>query len=143
MATAVMGNHAVPLGEEEQHLIVPVVPRERPAVVEHDGLPAAPILVEQLGAVTQCEVSRPLLLAACARGGRCLGSARLARQHGDGNRQGRGGYACAHQGAAGGSFGLVGHGESSRQGTARAANGDRSNPGIDSTLRSFRMPDCR
>ncbi|MNO87539.1 hypothetical protein D3C76_789620 [compost metagenome] len=57
VAAAVMGNHAVALGEEEQHLIVPVVPRQRPAVVEHDGLPATPIFVEQLGAVTQCEVS--------------------------------------------------------------------------------------
>ena len=37
--------------EEEQHLRVPVVGRQRPAVAEHDGLTLAPVLVEDLNAV--------------------------------------------------------------------------------------------
>ncbi|MCY1376069.1 hypothetical protein D9M69_635320 [compost metagenome] len=61
MATSVMGNHAVALAEEEQHLVVPVVPGQRPSVMEDDGLTTAPVLVEQLSAIAKCEIARPLL----------------------------------------------------------------------------------
>lgn len=46
-----MRDDPVSLSEEEQHLGVPVVGAQRPAVVEHDGLSGAPILVEDLRAV--------------------------------------------------------------------------------------------
>ena len=48
MPTAVVGDDAVALGKEEQHLIVPVIGRQRPTVTEHDGLSTAPIFVEDL-----------------------------------------------------------------------------------------------
>ena len=48
MAAAVMGDDAIAVIEEEQHLRVPVVGRQRPAVAEHDGLTLAPVLVEDL-----------------------------------------------------------------------------------------------
>ncbi len=51
MAAAVMGDDAIAVLEEEQHLRVPVVGRQRPAVAEHDGLTRAPVLVEDLDAV--------------------------------------------------------------------------------------------
>ena len=51
VAAAVMRDDAIAVLEEEQHLRVPVVGRKRPAMAEHDGLPAAPILVEDLDAV--------------------------------------------------------------------------------------------
>jgi hypothetical protein len=43
-----VGNDAIAVGNEEQHLHVPVVRRERPAVVKHNGLGIfrAPVLVE-------------------------------------------------------------------------------------------------
>jgi hypothetical protein len=45
-AAAVMGNDATALIEEKQHLRVPVIGRQRPAMAEHDRLSIAPILVE-------------------------------------------------------------------------------------------------
>ena len=52
MAAAIMGDHAVALGQEEHHLGVPVVGAQRPAVVEERAAgPGAPVLVEDLGAV--------------------------------------------------------------------------------------------
>ncbi len=51
VAAAVMGDDAVAVRDEEQHLRVPVVGRERPAMAEHDRLARAPILVEDLDAV--------------------------------------------------------------------------------------------
>ena len=51
MAAAVMGDDAIAVIEEEQHLIVPVIGRQRPAMAEHDGLTFAPVLVEDLNAV--------------------------------------------------------------------------------------------
>jgi hypothetical protein len=53
MATAIMGDNAKTLGKEEQHLRIPVIGRERPAVVKHDGLGIlrAPVLVEDFGSV--------------------------------------------------------------------------------------------
>ena len=48
MAAPVVGDDAIAVIEKEQHLRVPVVGRERPAVAEHDRLPVAPILVVDL-----------------------------------------------------------------------------------------------
>jgi hypothetical protein len=45
MASAVMRYDAIPVLEEEQHLRVPVIGRQRPAMAEHDGLTFAPVLV--------------------------------------------------------------------------------------------------
>ena len=41
MAAAVMRDHAIALAQEEEHLRVPVVAAERPAVMEDDGLAAS------------------------------------------------------------------------------------------------------
>lgn len=53
MAPPVVGDHAVAFSEEEQHLRVPVIGTERPAVVEvdHRCIARAPVLVENLYAV--------------------------------------------------------------------------------------------
>ena len=51
MAAAVMSDDAIALIKEEQHLVVPIVGAQRPAVMEDDGLARAPVLVEDLGAV--------------------------------------------------------------------------------------------
>src|SRR6185369_9731173 len=51
MAAAIMGDDPKAVVLEKQHLCVPVVGRQRPAVAEHDRLPLAPILVEDLDAV--------------------------------------------------------------------------------------------
>ena len=51
VATAIMRNHAIAMTEEEQHLCVPIVGRQRPAVTENDWLARTPVLVEDLDAV--------------------------------------------------------------------------------------------
>src|SRR5437667_632602 len=51
MAAPVMGDDAIAVLEEEQHLRVPIIGRQRPAVAEHDGLAFAPVLVEDFNAV--------------------------------------------------------------------------------------------
>src|SRR5712691_9100896 len=51
MATPVVGDDAIAVLEEEQHLRVPIIGRQRPAMTEHDGLTLAPVLVEDLNAV--------------------------------------------------------------------------------------------
>src|SRR5213078_3072901 len=51
MAPPVMGDHTEALAEKEEHLSVPIVRRERPAMAEHDGLTRTPVLVENIGAV--------------------------------------------------------------------------------------------
>src|SRR5438270_7843171 len=45
VASPVMGDDAIALFEEEQHLRVPVIGRERPAMTENYGLSLAPILI--------------------------------------------------------------------------------------------------
>src|SRR5580692_9034954 len=45
MSAPVVRDNAIALIEEEHHLIVPIIGRERPAVAKHDGLTFAPILV--------------------------------------------------------------------------------------------------
>src|SRR5437588_4122679 len=51
MAPPVMGDETEALAEQEEHLSVPIVRRERPAMAEHDGLTRTPVLVENIGAV--------------------------------------------------------------------------------------------
>src|SRR5436305_6820721 len=48
MAAAIVRDDAIAVLEKEQHLRIPVVGRERPAVAEDDGLSAAPVLVVDL-----------------------------------------------------------------------------------------------
>src|SRR5207249_10845739 len=45
VASSVMGDYAIAVFEEEQHLRVPVIGRKRPAVAEDDGLSFAPIFI--------------------------------------------------------------------------------------------------
>src|SRR5207248_3677078 len=45
MATPVVGDDAIAALEEEQHLRVPIIGRQRPAMAEHDGLTFAPVLI--------------------------------------------------------------------------------------------------
>src|SRR5712692_3898709 len=51
VAASVMGDDAIAVFEEEQHLRVPIIGRQRPAMAEHDGLTLAPVLIENLNAV--------------------------------------------------------------------------------------------
>src|SRR5438874_3348492 len=51
VTSSVMGDDAIAVLEEEQHLRVPIIGRQRPAMAEHDGRTFAPILVEDLNAV--------------------------------------------------------------------------------------------
>src|SRR5215831_9821696 len=51
MTASVMCDDAEPTIEEEEHVRVPIVGGKRPAVAEHNRLPAAPVLVEDLHAV--------------------------------------------------------------------------------------------
>jgi hypothetical protein len=54
VASSVMGDHAVAVTEEKQHLRVPVIGRQRPTMAEDDGLSLAPILVVNLRSVFGC-----------------------------------------------------------------------------------------
>ena len=51
MAAPVMGDDPKTLVQEEHHLRVPVIGRQRPAMAEHDGLTFTPVLVIDLDAV--------------------------------------------------------------------------------------------
>src|SRR5271156_4381632 len=51
VATAVMGYDAIAVTQEEKHLRVPVICRQRPSMAEHNGLPLSPVLVKDLDAV--------------------------------------------------------------------------------------------
>ena len=51
MAAAVMGNAAIAVVGEKQHLVFPCVGAERPAMTEDYGLSCAPVLVIDLSAV--------------------------------------------------------------------------------------------
>src|SRR6202021_140909 len=51
MTASIMGDDAIAVTEEEQHLRLPVIGRQRPAVREHHRLPLAPVLVVDLDAV--------------------------------------------------------------------------------------------
>src|SRR6266849_1772731 len=51
VAAAVMGDDSIAVIQEEQHLPVPVIGRQRPTMAEYDGLTRAPVLVIDCGAV--------------------------------------------------------------------------------------------
>ena len=51
MTPAVMSYDAIAVLEKKQHLRVPVIGGQRPAMAEHDGLTFAPVLVKDLDAV--------------------------------------------------------------------------------------------
>src|SRR5713226_4283874 len=51
MAAPVVGYDAIAVLEEEQHLRVPIIGRQRPAVAEDDGLTFTPVFVVDLRAV--------------------------------------------------------------------------------------------
>src|SRR5690349_18581459 len=51
MAAAVVSNDTIAMSEEEQHLRVPVVGRQRPTMAEHNGLTFAPIFVEDFDSI--------------------------------------------------------------------------------------------
>src|SRR5580704_5299974 len=51
MSAAVVRYDAITMLEKEQHVGVPIISRQRPAVAKHDGLPFAPILVIDLCSV--------------------------------------------------------------------------------------------
>ena len=51
MSATVMGNAAIAVGGQEQHLSLPAIRIERPAVAEHHRLSCAPVLVVDLRAV--------------------------------------------------------------------------------------------
>ncbi len=55
MPAAIMGDHAIAVGEEEHHLRVPVVRGERPAMMEEEGLTCAPVLEVDLRSVFHCD----------------------------------------------------------------------------------------
>ena len=45
MSAPISRNDAVTFAEEKKHLRVPIIRRERPAVTEHNRLPAAPVFI--------------------------------------------------------------------------------------------------
>src|SRR6202041_831895 len=57
MAPTVMRDDAVSVQPEEQHLAVPIVRAERPAMVEHDRPTCSPILVVDLCTVLHCDAA--------------------------------------------------------------------------------------
>ena len=74
VAAAVMRDDAIAVIEEEQHLRIPIVGRQRPAVAEHDGLAPTPVLVKDLDAVLGCDRAH-----GCSFQRRSVPSSRLAR----------------------------------------------------------------
>src|SRR2546425_11079484 len=78
MAAPVMGYDAIAVLEEEQHLRVPIIGRQRPAVAEHDGLTFAPVLVEDLNAVfggDRVHIEPPFTVVHAGQIGRMINSA--------------------------------------------------------------------
>src|SRR5206468_11692906 len=45
MAAPVVGDDAIAVLEEKQHLRIPVIGRQRPTMAEHDGLTFAPVFI--------------------------------------------------------------------------------------------------
>src|ERR1700759_4473476 len=60
VSAPVMGDNPVAVMQEEQHLGVPVVGRERPAVAEDNRLSRAPVLVENLCAIARRDCTHAL-----------------------------------------------------------------------------------
>src|SRR6267143_6038520 len=90
MATPVVGDDAIAVLEEEQHLRVPIIGRERPTVAEHNGLTLAPVLVEDLNAVFGGDrVHRTRSLSTSGGGRPRLGiCGKRRRRHGRGGKRG-------------------------------------------------------
>lgn len=70
MASAIVGNTAISARGEENHLVIPRIRTEWPAVTEDDGLPFSPIFVVNLSAIFGCDcwhrfLPRPNLLDPC------------------------------------------------------------------------------
>ena len=82
MATAVMGDDAVAMIEEEQQLRGPIIGRQRPAMAEHDRLARTPVLVEDLRAVLGGERRHAVTPFAC-RGTGTKGGVGHSRRHFD------------------------------------------------------------
>src|SRR5882724_8306727 len=57
MSASIVGDYAKPVVKKEQHLRVPVIRRQRPAVRETDRLSRAPIRVLNLYSVFRCNRS--------------------------------------------------------------------------------------
>ena len=55
MTAPFVGDDAIAVVEEEQHLSVPIIGRQRPAMAEDYGLSASPILLINLGAFFGCD----------------------------------------------------------------------------------------
>jgi hypothetical protein len=94
MATAVVGDHAEALLHQEQHLGVPGVGVERPAVREHYRTARAPVLVEDARAVLGRHEMALLRLAASGRCG--FSGDRRQRRHRC-HRGGSGAHGAANQ----------------------------------------------
>src|SRR5713226_1603776 len=55
MSAPVVGYDAIAVLEEEQHLRVPIIGRQRPAVAKNNRLSLTPVLVVDLRAVFRCD----------------------------------------------------------------------------------------
>src|SRR5579883_1054846 len=51
MTPPVVGDATKALGSEEEHLLIPRICIQRPAMGERDDRPSAPVLIEDLGAI--------------------------------------------------------------------------------------------
>src|SRR5215471_15161131 len=68
VASAVMGDDAEAVVQEEQHLRIPVVGRKRPAMTEDNRLARTPVLVKNLGAVLGVDRGHDLRSSAAVKG---------------------------------------------------------------------------
>src|SRR6516164_7330349 len=81
VAAAINADHPVALLDKKQHLSVPVVGTERPAMVEDNRLATPPVFVEDLCAVVGCDRAHGLDSVAAVGSGFCEGRLRkLAAQ---------------------------------------------------------------
>ena len=81
VAAAVMSNDAIAVIEEEQHLRIPIVGRQRPTMAEDDGLTFAPVLIVDLYPVAGCNCTHVvpsflLLLPLSTKSARCSNATR-------------------------------------------------------------------
>jgi hypothetical protein len=77
VAAAIVGNHAIAVIEEEQHLRVPIVGRERPAMTEDDGLTFAPVLIENINTIfglDEAHMSLPTKSSALSNASKVFGT---------------------------------------------------------------------
>src|SRR5690606_15651995 len=72
VAAPIMGDDTIPPLHEIEHLRVPVVGAQRPAVMEHDGLSRAPVLIEYLDAVPGDDRAHCLVSSGRIEKGECL-----------------------------------------------------------------------